>query len=165
MGTLIDRVHRELNDDDIAKIADTYHRWRGDDASKYADVAGFCKSATTEEIRAHQHVLTPGRYVGSEEVEDDGEPFEEKMARLRDFKGSEALYAYQVGWIWRRGLPSRLVRSRKYETRFSLASSPASSPLPPQRLVRDRHAAIAAAALQRVDRLCRRERRSWHRFD
>jgi len=82
MGTLIDRVHRELTDVDIATITDTYHRWRGDGSGKYADVAGFCKSATTEEIRAHQHVLTPGRYVGAEEVEDDGEPFEEKMARL-----------------------------------------------------------------------------------
>jgi len=82
MGTLIDRVHRELNADDITKIADTYHRWRGDGASKYEDVAGFCKSVTTEEIRAHQHVLTPGRYVGAEDVVDDGEPFDEKMARL-----------------------------------------------------------------------------------
>ena len=82
MGTLIDRVHRELNDDDIARIANTYHRWRGDGTGKYEDVPGFCKSATTEEIRAHQHVLTPGRYVGAEEIEDDGEPFEEKMARL-----------------------------------------------------------------------------------
>jgi len=82
MGTLIDRVHRELTDVDIATITDTYHRWRGDGSGKYADVAGFCKSATTEEIRAHQHVLTPGRYVGAEEVEDDVEPFEEKMARL-----------------------------------------------------------------------------------
>ena len=84
MGTLIDRVHRELTADDIAKIADTYHRWRGDsDAkTKYEDVAGFCKSATTEEIRAHQHVLTPGRYVGAEEIEDDGEPFDDKMKRL-----------------------------------------------------------------------------------
>jgi len=82
MGTLIDRVHRELTDVDIATITDTYHRWRGDGSGKYADVAGFCKSATTEEIRAHQHVLTPGRYVGTEEIADDGEPFEEKMARL-----------------------------------------------------------------------------------
>jgi len=82
MGTLIDRVHRELTDVDIATITDTYHRWRGDGSGKYADVAGFCKTATTEEIRAHQHVLTPGRYVGAEEVENDGEPFEEKMARL-----------------------------------------------------------------------------------
>jgi len=82
LGTLIDRVHRELSAEDITKIADTYHRWRGDGAGKYEDVAGFCKSATTDEIRAHQHVLTPGRYVGAEEIEDDGEPFEEKMERL-----------------------------------------------------------------------------------
>ncbi len=82
MGTLIDRVHRELTDADIATITDTYHRWRGDGSGKYEDVPGFCKSATTEEIRAHQHVLTPGRYVGAEEAEDDGEPFAEKMIRL-----------------------------------------------------------------------------------
>jgi len=82
LGTLVDRVHRELSDDDIAKIADTYHRWRGDGAGKYEDVAGFCKGATTEEIASHQFVLTPGRYVGAEEVEDDGEPFDEKMKRL-----------------------------------------------------------------------------------
>ncbi len=82
MGTLVDRVHRELTDDDIAKIADTYHRWRGDGAGKHEDVPGFCKSATTKEIRAHEHVLTPGRYVGAQEVEDDGEPFDDKMKRL-----------------------------------------------------------------------------------
>jgi type I restriction enzyme M protein len=96
MGTLIDRVHRELTDADLAKIADTYHAWRGDvsalqpnlktstaaSASVYADVAGFCKSSTTAEIASHGFVLTPGRYVGAEEVEDDGEPFEEKMPRL-----------------------------------------------------------------------------------
>ena len=84
LGTMIDRTHRELTDDDIRKIADTYHAWRGDKQckAKYEDVPGFCKSATTEEIRQHGHILTPGRYVGAEEVEDDGEPFEEKMARL-----------------------------------------------------------------------------------
>lgn len=84
MGTLIDRVHRELTDDDIAKIADTYHAWRGDKwlKKKYADIAGFCKSATLDDIRPHGHILTPGRYVGAAEVEDDGEPFEDKMARL-----------------------------------------------------------------------------------
>ena len=83
MGTLIDRVHRELTDADLEKIASTYHAWRGDGAAaKYADVAGFCKSACTAEIAAHGHVLTPGRYVGAEEVEDDGEPFEERMPRL-----------------------------------------------------------------------------------
>jgi type I restriction enzyme M protein len=83
MGALIDRVHRELTDDEIARIAATYHAWRGDKgAGKYADVAGFCKSATTEETAAHGYVLTPGRYVGAEAIEDDGEPFDEKMRRL-----------------------------------------------------------------------------------
>jgi type I restriction enzyme M protein len=100
MGTLIDRVHRELTDADLDKITRTYHAWRGDqsipspatrgkvpkadggDSSTYADIPGFCKSATTAEIAAHGHVLTPGRYVGAEEIENDGEPFEEKMSRL-----------------------------------------------------------------------------------
>ncbi len=94
MGTLIDRVHRELTDADLTKIVTTYHAWRGDVSPKsqdpksktltsaYADVPGFCKSATTAEIASHGHVLTPGRYVGAEEVADDGEPFEEKMPRL-----------------------------------------------------------------------------------
>ncbi len=83
LGTLIDRVHRELTDVDLEKITTTYHAWRGGKgASKYVDIAGFCKSATSDEIAAHGHVLTPGRYVGAEEVEDDGDPFEEKMPRL-----------------------------------------------------------------------------------
>ena len=83
MGVLIDRVHRELTDEEIARIAGTYHAWRVDKgAGKYEDVPGFCKSVTKEEIAAHGHVLTPGRYVGAEAVEDDDEPFEEKMKRL-----------------------------------------------------------------------------------
>jgi type I restriction enzyme M protein len=83
LGTLIDRVHRELLEADLAKISGTYHHWRSaNGASSYEDVPGFCKSATSAEIAAHGHVLTPGRYVGAEEVEDDGEPFEEKMPRL-----------------------------------------------------------------------------------
>jgi len=83
LGTMADRTHREMLDADIAKIAGAYHAWRGDkDAGEYADVAGFCKSAALEEIRKHGHVLTPGRYVGAEAVEDDGESFEEKMKRL-----------------------------------------------------------------------------------
>ena len=83
MGTLIDRVHRDLTDADIARIARTYHAWRGEkEAGKYADEAGFCKSTATEEIKEHGYVLTPGRYVGAAEEEDDGEPFEEKMTRL-----------------------------------------------------------------------------------
>ena len=83
LGTLIDRVHRELTDADVLKIVSTYHAWRGDKgAGKYEDAAGFCKSTTTAEITAHGHVLTPGRFVGAEEIEDDGEPFDEKMQRL-----------------------------------------------------------------------------------
>ena len=83
MGVLVDRTRRELTDEEVQKIADTYHAWRGEkDAGEYADVAGFCKSASMEEIRKYGHVLTPGRYVGATEQEDDGEPFDEKMARL-----------------------------------------------------------------------------------
>jgi type I restriction enzyme M protein len=80
---MIDRVHRELTDDDVKKITDTYHAWRGDAENEtYTDIQGFCKSASIDEIRSFGYVLTPGRYVGAEEVEDDGEPFAEKMQRL-----------------------------------------------------------------------------------
>lgn len=82
LGTLVDRVHRELSDDDIDLITSTYHRWRGDGSGKYTDEPGFCKSAKTEKIAEHQFVLTPGRYVGSEEVEEDEEAFEGKLKRL-----------------------------------------------------------------------------------
>jgi type I restriction enzyme M protein len=85
MGHLVDRRHRELSDEEIAKIATTYHAWRGEkNAGDYADVAGFCTSATLKEVESHGFVLTPGRYVGTaEEMEaDDGEPFPDKMARL-----------------------------------------------------------------------------------
>ena len=83
MGTMTDRTHKELTADDIAEIARTYHAWRGEakDGS-YEDKAGFCKAATLEEIKANDYVLTPGRYVGAADIEDDGIPFEEKMAEL-----------------------------------------------------------------------------------
>ena len=83
MGQMIDRAHRELTDEEIARIGDTCRAWRAEKkAGEYEDVPGFCMSATTEEIAKHGHVLTPGRYVGAEEVEDDDEPFDEKMQRL-----------------------------------------------------------------------------------
>jgi len=83
LGTYADRTHRELTDADLEKIVSTYHHWRGQKgAIEYEDTPAFCKSATTAEIAAHGHVLTPGRYVGAEEVENDGDPFEEKMPRL-----------------------------------------------------------------------------------
>lgn len=82
-GVLVDRTHRELSTKEIARIAETYHAWRGEkDADKYHDTLAFSKSATLDEIRRHAHVLTPGRYVGAEEIEDDNEQFEEKMKRL-----------------------------------------------------------------------------------
>jgi len=84
MGTLVDRIHRELSDEEIDHIAATYHAWRGEaDAREYRDIPGFCKSSTVEEIRTNGNVLTPGRYVGAEATEDDDEPFEEKMGRLK----------------------------------------------------------------------------------
>ncbi len=90
MGTLVDRIHREMTDADIQRIAGTYHAWRGEkDAGKYEDVAGYCKSVTTAEIEKHGFVLMPGRYVGAEDVEDDGEPFPEKMARLAKTLGEQ----------------------------------------------------------------------------
>jgi type I restriction enzyme M protein len=82
LGTLIDRVHRELTDDDIAQVADTYHAWRSEGGG-YADVPGFAKSAAIEEIRSHGFVLTPGRYVGTAAADDDEVPFEERFASLK----------------------------------------------------------------------------------
>ena len=83
LGTMADRTHKEFADEDIRKIAGTYHAWRGEaGAGEYADVKGFCKAATVEEVRGHEYILTPGRYVGIEDVEEDGEPFEDKMTRL-----------------------------------------------------------------------------------
>ncbi|MCP9473542.1 MAG: SAM-dependent methyltransferase, partial [Nitrospira sp.] len=94
MGRMIDRVHRELTEEDIRKIADTYHAWRGaptkptssmksmDKIPAYHDIPGFCKSATLDDIRRQGYILTPGRYVGAAPQEKDDEPFEEKMQRL-----------------------------------------------------------------------------------
>lgn len=81
LGYMENRIHRNLAPEEIARIGGTYHAWRGDDGA-YEDVPGFCKSATLEEVRAHGHVLTPGRYVGAEAAAEDDEPFGEKMARL-----------------------------------------------------------------------------------
>lgn len=80
MGTMVNRRLRELTDEDIKEVANVYHAYKENEG--YEDKQGFCKKATLEEIRANDYILTPGRYVGIEEVEDDGEPFEEKMARL-----------------------------------------------------------------------------------
>ena len=80
MGDMVNRRLRELSDEDIKKIANTYIAWQNEDG--YEDVQGYCKVASIDEIKEYDYILTPGRYVGIEEVEDDGEPFEEKMERL-----------------------------------------------------------------------------------
>jgi type I restriction enzyme M protein len=94
MGFMATRKNRELTEEESKKIYSTYHSWR--DNKNYKDVEGFCKLASIEEIRGHDYVLTPGRYVGIEEIEDDGIPFEEKMQKLTSelsdlFKNSKEL--------------------------------------------------------------------------
>jgi type I restriction enzyme M protein len=92
MGVLVDRTRRELTDEEIARIAATYHAWRGEPhAGEYADIPGFCKSATLDEIRKHGYVLTPGRYVGAQAQDDDDEAFDEKMRRLTAQLGQQML--------------------------------------------------------------------------
>jgi type I restriction enzyme M protein len=96
LGFMVDRTRREFSDADIARIADTYHAWRLGEG--YSDVPGFCKSASLDDIRAHGHVLTPGRYVGAEAAEEDDTPFADRFAALQDqlesqFAQSEALTA------------------------------------------------------------------------
>ena len=84
LGYMVDRTRKEFSDEDIARIAQTYHAWRGEeDAGDYADVPGFCKSAKLEEIKGHGYVLTPGRYVGAADAEDDAVPFPERFAALQ----------------------------------------------------------------------------------
>jgi type I restriction enzyme M protein len=83
LGTMVDRRHKELTNKDVKRISDTYHAWRGElKDRKYEDIPGFCKSASLEDIRRQEWVLTPGRYVGTEAEQDDGEPFEEKIQKL-----------------------------------------------------------------------------------
>jgi type I restriction enzyme M protein len=83
LGSMADRSHRELTESDLSRLAKAYHTWRGDPgAGEYADEPGFCKVATIDEIRVHNHVLTPGRYVDAAAVMDDEEPFEAKVHRL-----------------------------------------------------------------------------------
>ncbi|MBT9143079.1 MAG: hypothetical protein DDT32_01482 [Syntrophomonadaceae bacterium] len=117
MGELIDRIHRELSDEEIGRIAGTYHAWRlsacgnaqagGDvgadgNSPEYKDVPGFCKSITTGEMRDHGYVLTPGRYVGAEAQADECEPFDGKMNRLVvQLREQQAEAARLDAAIWR----------------------------------------------------------------
>ncbi|HCI71697.1 MAG TPA: DNA methyltransferase, partial [Balneola sp.] len=97
MGTMIDRTQKELTDDDIAEITRTYHAWRGEEKDgDYEDIAGYCKSASLEEIKANDYVLTPGRYVGIEEEEDDGIHFEDRMTELTETLKSQMAESEQL---------------------------------------------------------------------
>jgi type I restriction enzyme M protein len=82
LGFMVDRTRKEFSDADMAQISETYHAWRL--GERYADVPGFCKSVSLEEIRGHGHVLTPGRYVGAEAAEEDDVPFAERFAGLQE---------------------------------------------------------------------------------
>jgi len=83
MGSMIDRRHKVLTDEDIKRISDTYHAWRGELETEYVDVEGYCKAAKLEEIREQNYILTPGRYVGiAQNNEEDQEPYEETIERL-----------------------------------------------------------------------------------
>jgi type I restriction enzyme M protein len=91
LGAMVDRTHRELSSEEMTRLTSTYHAWRGEpDTDEYQDVPGFCAAATIEQIASHRYVLTPGRYVGAEEADEDAEPIEQKVARLK----SELLLAF-----------------------------------------------------------------------
>ncbi|MGD8401806.1 MAG: class I SAM-dependent DNA methyltransferase [Bacillota bacterium] len=105
MGSLVDRVHRELSDTDIQKIAATYHAWRGEaGCGEYRDVAGFCKSAIQEEIQGHEFILTPGRYVGIAKTPEDDEPFDAKMTRLAGELAEQFVNSHELERLIRKNL-------------------------------------------------------------
>ncbi|HDX8402762.1 type I restriction-modification system subunit M [Aeromonas dhakensis] len=106
LGTMVSRVQCELDEAAIAKIADTVHAWRadGETAQPYQDEAGFCRSVTLSEIAEHGHVLTPGRYVGAEEVEEDDEAFTDKMARLTKQLGDQITKGAELDQLIRQKL-------------------------------------------------------------
>lgn len=106
LGAMINgsRVQKELLDSDIQKIADTVHAWRGDGNGHYEDIPGFCASVPMEKIAEHGHVLTPGRYVGAEAVEDDDEAFAEKMLRLTERLGEQMARSAELDQVIREKL-------------------------------------------------------------
>jgi len=106
LGTMISRAQLEFSDTDIQKIADTVHAWRGDGETKetYLDIAGFCRSVTLAGIAEHGHVLTPGRYVGAEAVEDDDESFTDKMQQLTEKLGEQMAKGAELDVLIRKNL-------------------------------------------------------------
>ena len=110
MGFMKNRRNRALSDEDVKKISDTYHAWRGEPIDgkkvKYEDVLGFCKSAKLDEIEKHGFILTPGRYVGIPEEEEDDEIFEEKMKRLTSELSEQMKEGQKLGGEIKKNLES-----------------------------------------------------------
>ncbi|MFB0953312.1 MAG: N-6 DNA methylase, partial [Aeromonadaceae bacterium] len=106
LGTAVSRVQIELTPEDIARIADTFHAWKGDGETDqvYADIPGFCRSVSLDEIAQHGHVLTPGRYVGAEAVEEDDEAFADKMQRLTEKLGEQMAKGAELDQLIRQKL-------------------------------------------------------------
>jgi len=104
LGQMVDRTRKEFSEEDIAKIAKTYQVWRGEsEVGAYADEPGFCKSATVEEIRGHNYILTPGRYVGTAANEDNDVPFEERFAELKESLAEQFAEAEELSTlIWKK---------------------------------------------------------------
>jgi type I restriction enzyme M protein len=103
LGSMISRVQSEFTDEVIEKIASTVAAWRGESAG-YADVAGYCRSVTLAEIAEHGHVLTPGRYVATEAVEDDDEGFADKMQKLTETLGEQMAKGAELDQLIRQKL-------------------------------------------------------------
>ena len=102
LGQMVDRTRKEFSDEDIACIAETYHAWRGEpDKDAYADDHGFCKAVMMEEMREHNHVLTPGRYVGASAAEADDVPFEERFAELKETLAKQFAQAEELNALIR----------------------------------------------------------------
>ena len=114
LGVMIDRVHRELTGKELTRVAETYHAWRGDTgAGEYADVPGFCKSVVLEDIKGTDYVLTPGRYVGIEDVQDDEIPFEQQMTQLSEKLYEQLTESERLGAAIKKNLESLGYRGEK----------------------------------------------------
>lgn len=105
LGTMISRVQAELTDEVVARVEQTVAAWRGE-GGEYEDIAGFCRSVSLAEIATHGHVLTPGRYVGAEEVEDDDEAFADKMQKLTEKLGEQMAKGAELDALIRQKLGS-----------------------------------------------------------
>jgi type I restriction enzyme M protein len=114
LGHLVDRTRRELSDNEVAKIAGTYHAWRaGKNASEYQDIPGFCKSASLDDVKGHNYVLTPGRYVGAKESDEDSLSFVERFSPLRERLDQQFAEANRLSLLVQKKLDGAIADSMK----------------------------------------------------